>query len=148
MRAIDLIEDYPIVRADTPAQELARDMGAQRLPGVVVVDDEGLPIAVLGSPQVLKCLIPGYLQDEPSLAAVYDEEAADAIVSRLSGRTVRDLLPREDRRFRLPVVEPDANVLECAAMMAALHVPLLVVRDEQRTLGVITASRLLSVLVG
>ncbi len=148
MRASDLIEEYPTVRADALAQEVAADMGVRRLPAVVVVDDQDLPLAVLGSSQVLRALIPGYLRDEPSLAAVYDEAAADACVSRLAGRTVGDLLPTEDRRARLPMVEPDANVLECAAVMASLHSPLLVVRDGDRTLGVVTASRLLSVLVG
>lgn len=148
VRAIDLVEDYPTIRADAPAEQVAADMGARRLPAVVVVDDRDLPVAVLASSQVLKAMIPGYLQDEPSLAGVYDEQAAETCVSRLSGRTVRELLPAEDHRVKLPVVDPDANVLECAAVMASLQSPLLVVRDGGRTLGVVTASRLLSVLVG
>ncbi len=148
MRAIDLVEDYPIVGVDTPATEAAAIIGTRRMPGVVVIDGDDTPIAVLGSSQVLKFLIPGYLQDDPSLVAVYDEETADKCAARLLGKTVKDLLPREDHRERLPVVEPDANVLECAAVMASLRSPLLVVRDGGRTLGVVTASKLLSVLVG
>jgi CBS domain-containing protein len=148
VRASDLVEDYPTVRPDTPAAEAAAMIGGQRRPGVVVLDDDGLPVAVLGASQVLRFVIPGYLQDEPSLAAVYDEETADRCAARLQGRSVQDLLPHEDDRQQLPVVEPDANVLECAAVMASLHSPLLVVRDGGRTLGVVTASKLLSVLVG
>lgn len=148
MRASDLVEDYPTVSVDAPAAEAAGFIGGQGRPAVVVLDEAGVPVAVLDGSQVLKFLIPGYLQDEPALAAVYDEEAADKVAARLRGRTVKDLLPREDHRQKLPVVEPDANVLECAAAMASLRSPLLVVRDGGRTLGVVTASRLLSVLVG
>jgi CBS domain-containing protein len=148
VRAIDLVEDYPTVSADAPAEDVAADMGARRLPAVVVVDHHGVPVAVLGGSQVLQALIPGYLQDEPALAGVYDEAAADECLARLSGRTVRDLLPAVDRRSPLPVVEPDATILACAAVMASLQSPLLVVREGERTLGVVTASRLLSALVG
>ncbi len=148
MHASDLIEDYPILTATAPAREAALVIGQRRLPGVVVVDDSGDPIAVLASSQVLKLLIPTYLQEDPSLVATYDEETADRCASRLEGKSVGDLLPQEGKRQRLPVVEPDANVLECAALMASLRSPLLLVRDGSDTLGVITASKLLSVIVG
>jgi CBS domain-containing protein len=148
MHASDLIEDYPVVSPDAPAADAAALIGTQRRPGVVVLDADGLPVAVLGASQVLRMLIPGYLQEDPSLAAVYDEAAAESLPERLVGKTVGDLLPHVDNRQKLPVVEPDANVMECAATMASLHSPLLVVRDGGRTLGVITASRLVSVLVG
>ena len=148
MRASDLVEDYPAVRPDTSASEAARLIGEQRRPGVVVLDAKGLPLAVLGASQVLKFGLPGDLQDDPSLAGVYDEEAADKIAARLQGQTVKDLLPPPDHRAKLPVVDPDANVLECAAAMASLRSPLVVVRDGERHLGVVTAAKLLSVLVG
>lgn len=147
MRASDLVEDYPTVGPDTPASEAAGLIGQHR-PAVVVLDEEGLPVAVLGASQVLSFVIPGYLRDEPSLAAVYDEKTADECVRRLQGQTVRDLLPHADHLTPLPVVDSDANVLECAAAMASLRSPVVVVRDGSRTLGVVTAARLLSVLVG
>ncbi len=148
MRASDLVESYPIVSVGTPAREAAAIIGTQRMPGVVVLDDNGRPLAVLGSSQVLKFLIPGYLQDDPSLVAVYDEATADKCASRLDDKTVQDLLPPKDGRAKLPVVDPDANVLECAAVMASLRSPLLVVRGDDGIVGVVTASKLLSVLVG
>lgn len=148
MRASDLVEDYPTVGVDTPATEAARIIGRQRMPGVVVLDPDGVPVAVLASSQVIGFLIPGYLRDDPSLVSAYDEATADQCAARLQGKAVKDLLPHEDHRQKLPVVEPDANVLKCAAVMASLRSPLLVVRDGGRTLGVVTASNLLSVLVG
>ncbi|MCA1836616.1 MAG: CBS domain-containing protein [Actinobacteria bacterium] len=41
----------------------------------------------------------------------------------------------------------DATVIECAAMMARLHSPLLVVSDDDGVHGVVTASHLLEVIL-
>jgi CBS domain-containing protein len=146
VRATDLIDDYPTMQVSDPALEAAKLIGERRLPGVVVVDHEGVPVTVLPGSQVLRFLIPPYIQEDPSLARVYDERAADECVSRLHGRSVGDLLPRGDHRQELPVVDPDATIMECAAVMARLRSPLLVVQQEGHVLGVVTASRLLDVL--
>ncbi len=146
VRARDLIDEYPTMQVTDAAEDAARLIGANRLPGVVVVDHDGTPITVLPGSQVLNFLIPAYIQEDPSLSRVYDERAADACLSRLDGRSVGDMLPRHDHRQELPVVDPDATVIECAAVMARLHSPLLVVQRRTEVLGVVTASRLLQVL--
>jgi len=148
VRATDLIEEYPTARVGDPAITVAQSIGERRLPGVVVLGDGDEALTVLPGSQVLKFLIPAYIQEDPALARVYDERAADECASRLEGRTVGDLLPRGDHRQELPVVDPDATIMECAAVMARLRSPLLVVRDGHRLLGVVTASRLLHALFG
>jgi CBS domain-containing protein len=146
MRASDLMEDYPSIDSSAPAAEAARIIGVERRPAVLVLSD-GRPLTVLPGSQVLTFLIPRYLQEDPSLVRVYGEKAADACAARLVGKTVKDLLAT-DRRPPMPAVGRDATVMECAAVMAALHSPLLVVVDEDGSLaGAITASRLLSALV-
>jgi CBS domain-containing protein len=147
MRARDLAEDYPLVRLSDDALEAARLIARRRLPGVVVVDADRHAVTVLPGSQVLRFVVPGYVQDDPSLARVYDERAADACVSALGGRTVHELLPREDKPHELPKVSGEATVIECAATMARLHSPLLVVSDDDRIHGVLTASHLLEVLL-
>ncbi len=147
MRAQDLAEDYPSIDVTAPAREAARMIGTDRRPALVVVD-EGRPFTVLPGSQVLNFLIPGYLQEDPSLVRAMDEKSAENAVARLAGKSVGDLLPRE-RRTELPKVAPDATLIECAAVMAQLHSPLLVVVDRLGVLqGAITASRLLEMLVG
>jgi CBS domain-containing protein len=147
MRARTLAVDYPLVRLSDDALTTARLMAQQRLPGVVVVDDDGHPVAVLPGSQVLRFLIPGYVQDDPSLARVYDERTADACATALRGRQVRDLMPTMDKRAEKPIVDSDATVMECAAVMARLHSPLLVVADRGTVHGVVTASHLLELLL-
>jgi CBS domain-containing protein len=147
MRARDLVEDYPLVRLTDKALEAARLIAQQRLPGVVVVDPGNHPVAVLPGSQVLRFIIPGYVQEDPSLARVYDERAADACANKLAGRTVKELLPSQEKSSELPRVSGDATVIECAAMMARLHSPLLVVSDDDRVHGVVTTSHLLEVIL-
>jgi CBS domain-containing protein len=143
MLARDLVEDYPAVAVDTNALEAARLLGQHRLPGLVVTRADGTPIAVLPASQVVRFVVPTYIQDDPSLARVIDERAADHIVSQLSPLTVGDMLPKR-HPAELPVLHGDDTVLELAAVMARLRTPLVAIVDDDHLLGVVTASRLLS----
>jgi CBS domain-containing protein len=144
VQAHELASPYPTVRMDTPAAEAVRVLTEHDRPGVIVVDDNDHPIAILPGSQVLRMMIPRYVQDDPALARVLDEDFADRIHEALAGKTVRDLLPTE--KVPLPVVAPDDTVLEIAAIMAADRSPLVAVLEESsRTaplLGVISASQL------
>jgi len=142
MRARDLAGEFPTVGMDTPAIEAARLLAAENLPGLVVVDSERRPVTVLPGTQVLRLGVPGYLQDDPALVRVVDEAHADVFLRGLAGRTVRECLPAQARE--LPVVEPDATVLEIAALMARTRSPLVAVADRGGALiGVVTLDALM-----
>ncbi|HZC27486.1 MAG TPA: CBS domain-containing protein [Actinopolymorphaceae bacterium] len=142
MLARDLVEEYPSVSVDSDALEAAQLLGRHRLPGLVVTTADGHPTAVLPASQVVRFVVPRYIQDDPSLARVLDEKAADRIVSQLRPLTVADMLP--DRPAELPVLHADDTVLELAALMARLRCPLVAIVDDDQLLGVVTASRLLT----
>ena len=109
-------------------------IGGARRPGVVVLDATACRSRCSALRRCCGFLIPGYLQEDPSLAAVYDEAAADALRRPAGGqdrgrpaartRTHRQRLPGGRARTR--------HVLECAAVMASLHSPLLVVGRPRR----------------
>ena len=142
MLARDLADpDFPTVGLDHDAAAAARQLAERRLPGLVVVDDAGRPHSVLPGSQVLRFVIPGYVQDDPMLARVYDERHADALTAKLAGTPVRTLLRAE--RTEPPVVDGRSTTVEIAAVMARLHSPLVAVVEHGRYLGVITVSRLL-----
>lgn len=142
MRARDLAESLPTVAMDTPALEAARLLAARNLPGLIVVDGAGRPLTVLPGTQVLAMAIPAYIQEDPMLARVVDEAAADVFLRGVGDRTVAELLPRERRV--LPVLAPDATVLEIAAVMARSHTPLVAVADRNAPMiGAITLDTLL-----
>ena len=146
MQARELAEPFPTVQLDTDALTAATTMGDHRHPGLIVCDELGRPHTVLPGSQVLLFMIPAYVQDDPALARVYGEAEADKLMTRLSRKTVRDLLPRRQDRDALPFVDPDATTLEVAAVMARMHSPIVAVVEEGRLLGAVTVSRLFEVL--
>jgi CBS domain-containing protein len=148
MRAVELAEPFPIVDVDTDAMLAARELVARRLPGLIVCREDGSPWTVLPGSQVLRFLIPAYLQDDFALARALDERGAEELVTKLNDATVRDLLPRPQDVDELPVVDPDATALEVAAVMARMHSPLVAVMEGGRVVGAITISRVLRVLLG
>lgn len=142
MQAGQIAEEFPVVTIDSDALAAARLLAEHRLPGIVVTDAAGKPYAVLPASQVVRFIVPGYVQDDPSLAGVLSETVADRSAEKLRGKTVRDVLPEHLRD--VPAADADATVIEVAAMMARLHSPLIAVVKDGELHGVITASRLLA----
>jgi|SRR5262245_16275742 len=145
MRARDISEPFPVVTVETEAIEAARLLAERRLPGLIVLDRAGRPYAILPGSQVLRFMIPRYIQEDLSLAHVLDERHADRLSEALAGRTVQQLLP--PRRDELPVVDGDATAVEIAAVMAQWHSPLVAVVERDELVGAVTVSRLLALLL-
>jgi CBS domain-containing protein len=146
MQARDLAAPFPTVELTTPVLEAARLLAGQDLPGLIVVDWRGRPLTILPGTQVLRMAVPQYCQEDPTLARVVDEAAADVFLRELGDRTVAQCLPAERRE--LPVVGPGATALEIAALMARARSPLVAVVDDDGGLrGAITLDTLLHRLV-
>ncbi|MFE0631151.1 CBS domain-containing protein [Streptomyces sp. NPDC058864] len=150
MRARDLAVEYPSVSLDSDTLDAARLLADRHLPGVLVLKEDGTPHAILPASRLVKLLVPDYVIEDPTLAAVVDERHADRLCRALSGRPVRDALPKE--RQIPPVCDPDDTALEVAALMARERSPLVAVVNKDKTgarlLGVITAAHLLERLLG
>lgn len=142
MHAEEIAEDFPVVTIDSDALDAARLLAEHRLPGIVVTDSSGKPYAVLPASQVVRFIVPGYVQDDPSLAGVLNESMADRAAEKLSGKTVREVLPEHLRN--VPPADADDTIIEVAATMARLRSPLMAVVKDGTLHGVITASRLLA----
>lgn len=143
MRADQIAEEFPVVSSTSNALEAGRLMATRRLPGLVVTDDDGTPITVLPASQVVRMLVPSYVQDDPSLAGVLSESMADHIAEAIGDKPVSAILPKP-----LPAmakVKSDDTIIEVAAVMAHERAPLVAVVEKDRLVGVITASRLLEV---
>lgn len=148
MLAGALAQPFPTVTLDTDALDAARLLGERRLPGLIVLDEDGRPYTVLPGSQVLRFVVPAYIQDDPALARAFDEKSADELCAKLVSRQVREVLPKRKDVLDLPVVGADATAVEVAALMAGMHSPIVAVVDGSTVLGAITVSALLAHLMG
>jgi CBS domain-containing protein len=146
MHAEDIAEDFPVVSIDSGALDAARLLAEHRLPGIVVTDSAGRPYAVLPASQVVRFIVPRYVLDDPSLAGVLNDSAAERAAQKLGGKTVRDVLP--EHLIDVPTANADDTIIEVAALMVRLRSPLVAVLKNGKLHGVITASRLLSAALG
>jgi CBS domain-containing protein len=137
-----MMEPFPVVNIDSPALDAVRLLVEHRLNGIVVVTHASeAPYAVLPASQVVRFIVPGYIQEDPGLAAVFSESMADHAAEKLDGRTIRDMLPT--KRQVVPAVDADDTIIEVAEVMARMRSPLVAVVKKGKLAGVITASRLL-----
>lgn len=148
MLARTLAEAYPTVRLTTPAAEAARLLAERKLVGLVVVDQNDHPVAILPGSELLRHIIPPYIQDDPTLARVLDEASADRLCDAIADKTVEQILPK-DRP--LPVVAGDDTVMEIAGLMAKMPSPIVAVVEDGSTnaamIGAVTAAHLLELLL-
>jgi CBS domain-containing protein len=148
MRTRDLAVPLGVVTVDEPLLDAARRMVDESLAGLVIVSEEGKPLAVLPASQVLGLVVPGYVKDDPALAAVVDEASADRLAEKLVGLPVRHVLD-DARPDLLATIDDDATMLEAAAEMARQHTPVLVVVDAAgQAIGTLSARDVLGWLLG
>ena len=126
MRARDVAEQIPTVDLDTDAMEAAQSARRRhRIPGLVVLDAErAAPTRCCPAPRCCGSSFRRYVQDDPQLAAVYDEQAADELCGRLSragrcGTCCRSGPTRTTCRWSTG----DANSMEVAARDGAVAEP-------------------------
>ncbi len=136
-----MAEEFPVITVDTNALDAARVLAEHRLPGILVTDASGNPYAVLPASQVVRFIVPTYVQDDPSLAGVISESWADKAAENLGDKKVHDVLP--DHLTDVPAANADDTIIEVATLMARFRSPLIAVMKDGKLHGVITASRLL-----
>lgn len=142
----ELAAPYPTVQLDDDALHAARLLADNDLPGLIVVDADGLPHSILPGTQVLRFVLPRYVQDDAALARVVDEHHADMMWDALDNVTVRQLLPPEPRE--LPLAAADDTMMEVAALMARTRSPVVAVVENPAKraspmLGAVTLDTLL-----
>jgi CBS domain-containing protein len=146
VKSVELAEKVPTVTSTTTGAEAARVIAEYRLSGLVVADEDGVPIAVIPGSQLLTLVLPQYVRDEPNLSHAYDERGADELCRLLNEATIGQLL--EAKRLtalKPPSVLPEDTLIEVASVMDSGHTPLILVTDRQGGYqGVITLSRVLA----
>ena len=144
MRARDLAAPYPSLPTEAAASEVARVLATEEV-DVVFIERQGQLQGVVSDIGLLARLLPGYIIEDPKLAQVLEEGAADLLWRRLEGRRADELLAKAGSE--IPQVDGDATLIEVAAVMAGARAPLVAVREGGRLIGGITSSALLTRLL-
>jgi hypothetical protein len=142
MHARDLVRHVDVLDPSDLATAAFHQIEASRLPAVVVLSNARY--VVVPASQVLRVVLPRYVLDDPALGRVWDESSADALAARLASLHVSDLLAALEHPGRPHSVDGEATLVQIAAVMAAAHVPLVVVIEDGVLLGAITASQLIA----
>ena len=145
MKARNLLSPQHTVRTDAPAVEVADVLARHDVRGVLVVDPRGGFVDVLSDSELLRFLLPPYVDAASSLAHVLEEGAADMLFRRLEGRSVGDLIPKG--REVAPVVEGGDTLVEVASVMVRAHASLVGVLEGGVLAGGISIDDLLSHLL-
>lgn len=127
---------------DSDAIDAARMLAEHSLPGLIVTDASGKLYGVLPTFELLRFILPRYVQDGLALAGVLGDSIADQATQNLAGKTVAEVLPAQLRH--IPSVDAHDTVMKVAAQMMELRSPFIAVTKDGKLHGVITASRLLA----
>lgn len=134
MRVSELAISLPVVDRGTSALVAAQIIARDSRASIVVADANGKPAAVISAVEVLRVLVPRYILDDLSLAAVFDEKGADEVWGDVPERTIGELLDDDDSRvLSILEVDADATLLEVAAQMAHDRVVIAVVKGSGGT---------------
>jgi CBS domain-containing protein len=128
MLASDLQVSLPLVNRKTPAAVAARLLARNHVVSLVVADDAGNPVAIISSSDVLGLMVPVYLRDDISLAAVLDEAGSEELWAGAGGRVLGELLDDDDVKVRdILHVAHDATLVEVAVRLVHAGAPIAVV---------------------
>ncbi|MER7519723.1 CBS domain-containing protein [Streptomyces sp. NPDC126499] len=115
MPARDLAWPCTPLRPEATLREAAALLFRERAPAVVVVSEDGHPLAVVPAARVLAAVLPEAVVEDPLLAAAAGESLDDAVRARAASLRLADLLPQ--RPHALAVVSPEASPVHMAALM-------------------------------
>jgi CBS domain-containing protein len=145
MKARNLASPQPVLRAGAPARDAAAVLARHDVRAILVVDDHDALVGVLSDSELLRRLLPSYVDEASTLARVLEEGAAEVLYRRLEGRSIADLMTR-DREVE-PLVAGDDTLVEVASVMVRARAPAVGVVDDGRLIGGITIDDLLSHLL-
>ena len=145
MKARDLVSPHVTLRRDASAAEATETLSRHDVRAVLVVDERGSFVGCLSDSELLRALLPPFVDESEVLARVFEEKASESLFRRLEGRSVGELMPTE--RDETPVVDVDDTLVEVASTMVRARASLVGVLEGGRLVGGISIDDLLSRLL-
>jgi len=130
------METEPIRVATTaPLRTVLESILASNQDAAMVVDNAGSLLGLVGIHDILRRIVPGYLDLDANLAKVMHENYFDEVFAKVADVTAADLMSKGDG---LDSVSPDDAVIKAAALFVEHRRKVLPVVEGSRVVGVIT----------
>lgn len=130
------MEPEPVRVASTaPFRTILEVMLKANQDAAIVVDEAGMVLGLVGVHDILRHLVPSYLDPDGNLAKVMHEDYFDEVFAEQRDVTVADLMSKDDP---VDTVSPDDAVIKAAALFVEHRRKVLPVVEGGRVVGVIT----------
>jgi len=140
MRAHDLVRPHPTLSAPAPASGAVHLARATSVRSFLVIDPSGVLVGVVSNTDILRAMLPPYVEERPSIARVLAHDEADLLWEHCRRKRIEELVTPG------AVVSPDATIVEVISVMIRTRAPLVGVAAEGRLLGGISLGQVLDSL--
>lgn len=144
--ARDLMRSASLLGPGDSLKTLSKTFLQPAVRAIAVVDEQGNLKGSLTEQDLLEALIPPYVRDDESLAAVLPQSGPGELLERITRMTVGDLVSASTLEH--PIVRPEDTLLEVISALVGSGAPAAFVVEEDQVLGVITVDHLLSFVLG
>lgn len=145
VQAKDLMRRAAVFHPDDPAEDLVLAFETAGLRAVAVASLDGRLIRMVTDLDLLHALLPPYVQEDPVLARVLEDNAAWALRRRLKGQRVRHVA--NVRPGSGQAVRPEDTLVEVTSAMVQVGDPAIPVVAGDVVVGVIAVDELLPALL-
>jgi CBS domain-containing protein len=126
------------VNPDAKLREILEEILGGDQAGVAVVDTRGTLLGLVGTHDVLRMIVPNYVDQVETLAGLIHEGYFEERFNKLAGVTAEDVMSRE-----VDVVKSSDTIIKAAAIFVEHNRKVLPVVDKGQFVGMITRRSLL-----
>ncbi len=138
----DLMRTPLVVRDDETLESVLTKMVAQHGNSAAVVDSSGAFVGLVSTNDIIRAVLPDYLEDDPTAAKFADENILKEDVGR-----ARELMAKDFMQTKAATITEDTGLVEAAVIAAKFgHGRIIVVDDAKKPIGIVTRTELKRVI--
>lgn len=140
----DIMRPPVLILAEATLHEALERMVREKRNSLTVVDEEGKLLGAVNAVDIIKEVMPDYLEQDEIAAGFADEGIFRENALRVKDKPVRDFMAKE-----VPRVTSDSSLVKAAVLAAGLgRGRITVVDSEERPVGILTRTEIKQVIAG
>jgi predicted transcriptional regulator len=138
----DIMRPASTIESSATLKEVLAHMTEQKRNSLAVVDTEGILIGAVNAVDIIKEVVPDYLEDDAVAARFADDELFKEDAIRVQDKPLADFMSTD-----IPTITKDETLIE-AAVLAAKHGRgrITVVDEHKKPIGVLTRTEIKQVI--